>query len=246
MPPARSCIACRRKASPAELLRLVADARGVVRPDTGARSAGRGAWLHPHRDCVETLLKRPAALSRALRRPVVVDQLDDAIHAASIAGLERALSTAARSGCVVSGRQTIERQLQRDELVALVVAADAAPRSVAHLSSGAPGLPLHTVGFDRRALGQRVHKGPRAALGVRAGTPSEALLVELRRYTALGYHPPRFRSGDRPEATRRTGTTQSRGRGLRSPSSPDSSHRKRGQPTVAALREGSECPRKNS
>ena len=246
MPPTRCCIACRRKASPGELLRLVAGVDGEVLLDSSGGLPGRGAWLHPQRDCLRKVLKRPATLSRALRMAVRLDGFEDRLHRASLQRVGAALGRASRSGCVVSGRVAILRDLQRGELEALMAAHDAAPRSIESLTMAVAGLPVFDIEFDRETLGKWVGKGPRAALGLRRGEPIETLLTELRRYTSLGYHPRRNRSGDRPEATRRAGMTQSRGCGPGSPSSLVSSRRMRGQPTVASFREGNECPRKNS
>lgn len=246
MPPTRSCIACRGKASPTELLRLVADADGEVLVDLGVQRSGRGAWLHPHHDCLRKLLRRPRALGHALRCQARVEGLEQRLHGVCMDSLTRLLPRASRAGCVVSGRHAILRDLGRGELRAIVAAADASPRSLAELEAACGVLPIYSLELDRLALGRLVGKGPRAALAVRLGSPGEPLLVELRRYTSLGYHPRRNRSGDRPEATRRAGTAQSRGRGLGAQSSPVCSNRKRGQPTGASLLEGSECPRKRS
>ena len=246
VPPIRSCIACRTEASPGELLRLVADAQGVVHPDLSAKLPGRGAWVHPSPACIDTLLKRPRIVSRALRCEASLDGLDERIHRGTLGRLLQRLSVAARAGCIVGGHDQILQQVARGQVLAFVSAADASRRSIEALCAAAPGLPEYSIELSKEALGGHVGKGPRAALGVRVGSPARALLDELRRYTALGYPPRRNRSGDRPQATRQAGTTQSRGRGLDSPSSPVSSRSKRGQPTGASLREGSVCPRKRS
>ena len=70
----RTCIGCRKRASAADLLRVVAqkyevdgvaDAFVLV-PDTQRRLPGRGAWLHPDRDCLSEAERR-RAFGRALR-----------------------------------------------------------------------------------------------------------------------------------------------------------------------------------
>ncbi|MEJ2860463.1 YlxR family protein [Actinomycetospora sp. OC33-EN07] len=69
--PVRTCIGCRSRASASELLRVVA-ADGVVDPDPRHRLPGRGAWLHPDRDCL-TRAERRSAFPRALRVPGPLD-----------------------------------------------------------------------------------------------------------------------------------------------------------------------------
>jgi predicted RNA-binding protein YlxR (DUF448 family) len=65
--PSRRCIACRRPAAKASLLRFVVS-HGVVSVDSLARSPGRGAYLCGRPDCTEAALRHDgAALRRALR-----------------------------------------------------------------------------------------------------------------------------------------------------------------------------------
>ncbi len=57
--------------------------------DAERRVPGRGAWLHPDRECFETALKR-RAFSRAFRRAVQTAQLDfDQMTTTNGSGLER-------------------------------------------------------------------------------------------------------------------------------------------------------------
>ena len=67
----RTCVGCRRRTAKAELVRVVATDSGaglVLVPDPRGRAPGRGAHVHPTRDCLELALRR-RAFSRALRAP---------------------------------------------------------------------------------------------------------------------------------------------------------------------------------
>jgi predicted RNA-binding protein YlxR (DUF448 family) len=67
----RTCVGCRRRTAKAELVRVVATDSGaglVLVPDPRGRAPGRGAHLHPTRDCLELALRR-RAFTRALRAP---------------------------------------------------------------------------------------------------------------------------------------------------------------------------------
>ncbi|MEU4803379.1 YlxR family protein [Actinosynnema sp. NPDC023587] len=63
--PVRTCIGCRTRTLPSELLRVVV-VDGAVVPDTRRRLPGRGAWLHPDEGCLRDAEKR-RAFPRAFR-----------------------------------------------------------------------------------------------------------------------------------------------------------------------------------
>ncbi|MDF9717764.1 YlxR family protein [Nocardioides sp. ChNu-153] len=69
--PVRTCVGCRARATKNELLRVTVrlgtDGREVVAPDPTSSAPGRGAHLHPTRECFDTAVRRKA-FSRALRR----------------------------------------------------------------------------------------------------------------------------------------------------------------------------------
>ena len=65
MEPVRTCIGCRARASRSALLRVV-EQDGVLIFDERAALPGRGAWVHPTRECLEDALRR-RAFARALR-----------------------------------------------------------------------------------------------------------------------------------------------------------------------------------
>ncbi|MEN2737928.1 YlxR family protein [Microbacterium sp. X-17] len=65
MEPVRTCVGCRTRAPRSALLRVVAVDSAVV-PDDRASMPGRGAWVHPERECVDAAIRRRAFV-RALR-----------------------------------------------------------------------------------------------------------------------------------------------------------------------------------
>ncbi|MGH3354108.1 MAG: YlxR family protein [Nocardioides sp.] len=68
--PVRTCIGCRKRAAKRELLRVTAgsdrDGQLAVVPDPTATAPGRGAHIHPTRECFELAVRRKA-FTRALR-----------------------------------------------------------------------------------------------------------------------------------------------------------------------------------
>lgn len=49
--PVRTCVGCRGKSSKGELLRLVSSGEGTLRVDPQGRYPGRGAYIHPSKEC---------------------------------------------------------------------------------------------------------------------------------------------------------------------------------------------------
>ena len=71
MVPARTCLGCRQRADRSSLWRIVAR-DGAVTPDPSKSLPGRGGWVHPARECIETAIKRKA-FGRALRVSTALD-----------------------------------------------------------------------------------------------------------------------------------------------------------------------------
>ena len=61
----RTCVACRQEDGKAALLRVVRRPDGSLASDATGRMAGRGAYVHASRECLELARKR-RALDRAL------------------------------------------------------------------------------------------------------------------------------------------------------------------------------------
>lgn len=69
--PQRKCAVTNQVADRDVLLRFVLDPDGCVTFDSGKRLPGRGIWLTPHRDVLETAVKKNA-FARAAKTPARV------------------------------------------------------------------------------------------------------------------------------------------------------------------------------
>ena len=67
--PVRTCVACRKEAGKASLVRIVRRADGSDAIDLTGHAPGRGAYLHPEAACLETARKRKT-LERSLKASV--------------------------------------------------------------------------------------------------------------------------------------------------------------------------------
>lgn len=70
--PLRSCVGCRRCVPAAELVRFVL-VKHTLQVDRSGTAAGRGAWLHPDRECAD-LARRRGGFARSFRQ-----QVDDTV-----------------------------------------------------------------------------------------------------------------------------------------------------------------------
>ena len=73
--PQRTCIACRQEAGKRALIRIVRTPAGQVEVDPSGRANGRGAYLHPLRQCWEKALKG-STIKNALKINPVPDDVE--------------------------------------------------------------------------------------------------------------------------------------------------------------------------
>ena len=78
--PLRRCVACGRRASKAELVRIVATPGSEVRVDAGGKLQGRGTYVCRVGACAKGSLKR-SRLEYALRRKIEDQQWTEVVAA---------------------------------------------------------------------------------------------------------------------------------------------------------------------
>jgi predicted RNA-binding protein YlxR (DUF448 family) len=186
--PKRTCIACRIGTDQADLLRLVRhplDGSAVV--DLKGSLPGRGAWVHPVHGCLLRLQDRPALLRRALKAEVRCDNLLDTARALTLAKILDGLSLVAASGRLVGGHDQLLDALKEGKLAALVFSENIADRTATRLNEvREPEVQTFLLPISSAALGFRVGKGPRAAVGLFASERSHWLIKQLQRRQHIG------------------------------------------------------------
>lgn len=151
--PERTCIGCRRRAPAGELVRVVRTPESPPRvvPDVQRKLPGRGASLHPERDCF-TAAARRRAFSRAFRAETPVDGAALAAATAEayrrrVAGL---LVSAHRAGAAAVGTDAVREALRSGKLELLLLANDVAGRSQ-EIEAAAERLGRRVVRFGTKA-----------------------------------------------------------------------------------------------
>jgi uncharacterized protein len=192
--PERLCVATRAVRPVADLIRFVVGPDGLAVPDLKAKLPGRGVWVTATKDTLADAIKRkafPRGFKRDVRIPPDLIDLTERL-------LERAvldaLGIAHKSGLVTTGFTKVEKALDREKVVALMHAADAAADGCRKLDAALRNSPsAASAAIFRGLTGSQLD----LALGhpnvvhaaLLAGPPSEMFLGRLRRLE-------RFRNGD--------------------------------------------------
>lgn len=185
MPPIRTCVACREKTDPGDLVRLALAPDGTAVVDFRGKLPGRGAWVHA--GCLATIEAKPGMLKRSFKVLVPSADWTGAYRDAVIRALEDGLSLGQSGGALVGGNHMLTLALRDDAIEEVVLAADIAVGSEKKLRAAASDRVQFTrIHLGTGALGDRIGKGPRAALGIRRSRAAIHLQRQLRRLRSLG------------------------------------------------------------
>lgn len=184
--PERSCVVTRTAGDPDDLVRLVIGLEGEVVVDPSGRCPGRGAWILPTAEVIAQAEARPGLIAKALKvESVVVRGLRAQVQAAAQAKVLQLLPLASRAGLVAGGAEQLEAAVRSGEVVALLVANDAADASVEKIASLIPHVKPVVLPLTCNELGQRIGKGARALIGLRSGSVTRAIMKQLPRMVEL-------------------------------------------------------------
>jgi len=124
--PERRCVVTGQILPKSRLLRFVVSPDGEVVADVAGRLPGRGIWLCPSRDVVNTALGKKL-FARAARRQVrVPDDLADRIEVMLVSRCLSTLGMARRSGQAVAGYEKVRAEILAGRARVLVEASDGA------------------------------------------------------------------------------------------------------------------------
>ena len=196
----RTCALTRELKPAAEMIRFVMGPRGEAVPDVKRKLPGRGIWITATRAAIEDAVKR-SVFARGFRRDVriahdLAEQTERLIERAVL----DALAIAGKAGTVVSGFSKVEAAVGRDDILALIHAADASDDGKRKLAAA---WHRNTTGKSREIVVIDALTGAQLDLALNrpnvvhaallAGPGSEAFLARAARLT-------RFRTGFSPDA----------------------------------------------
>ncbi len=150
--PQRRCIVTGQVRPKEELLRFVVSPSGEVVPDVERRLPGRGIWLSPRRDVVNTAVSK-RLFARAARRAVAVpEDLADRVAALLCRRCLDAMALARRAAQALCGFEKVKAEVKAGRVAVLVQARDAAEDGKCKMRALASGVPVVEL-FDAVELG---------------------------------------------------------------------------------------------
>lgn len=124
--PERLCVATRAVRPIGDLIRFVVGPDGTTVPDLKSKLPGRGVWVTATREALGEAIKRkafPRGFKRDVRVPAdLIDRTESLLERSAL----DALAIAGKAGLVATGFTKVEKVLAKDEVVAVVHAAEAA------------------------------------------------------------------------------------------------------------------------
>jgi predicted RNA-binding protein YlxR (DUF448 family) len=183
----RTCVACRAVVDRSALVRLIEGPEGAVAIDARGSAGGRGAWVHPSRECIRTAAKRHAA-ERSLKVPTREVDADALIAQARDSFARRAtglLSTAFRARSMAVGADVVDHAVSEGRAALLVVARDAGDTTRSRAETlASTGVSLRAFG-SRAELGALFGRGEVAIAAVLEPRVGAELVVTIDRFAGL-------------------------------------------------------------
>jgi uncharacterized protein len=189
----RMCVATRTVKPVADMIRFVIGPDGEAVPDLKRKLPGRGVWVTATQEVLADAIKRKA-LARGFKRDV---RLPADLVGRTGQLLERAvldaLAMAGKAGLAVTGFTRVEAALAREDVIALLHAAEASADGVRKLDGARrrhQDRPIMTIGILTSAQLDLALGRPNVVhAALLAGPPSDTFLARLRRLE-------RFRTGE--------------------------------------------------
>jgi uncharacterized protein len=202
----RLCVATRTVQPVADLIRFVIGPDGEAVPDIKSKLPGRGVWVTATQAAVEDAIRR-RAFGRGFKRDVKLPP-DLAVRTGRLleSAVLDALAMAGKAGLAAAGFTKASTALQRNDAVALLHAAEAAPDGVRKLDAlirreGAKPVPV--IGFLTSAQLDLAFGRPNVVhAALLAGPASDTFLSRSRRLQ-------RFRTGGAGDRGNRAGNPAS-------------------------------------
>jgi len=180
----RRCLATDETRPRGSMIRFVLSPDGTVVPDVAGRLPGRGMWLSPNRDHINTAAKKNL-FARSARRSVSVSaDLADEVEALLAKRCVETLSLARRAGQAVAGFEKVKGWLAGGRAVLVLCATDGAPGSVGKTRALAGSVPVLSV-LSAAEIGRAFGRDAAVHAAMTAGGLTEKMKAEAARLAGL-------------------------------------------------------------
>ena len=177
--PERRCIVTGQVLPKADLIRFVVSPDGMVVADMAERLGGRGIWLCPRRDVVNTAITKRLFAKVARCRAEAPADLADRIETLLTGRCLATIGFARRAGAAVAGYEKVKAEILGGRLQVLVQARDSAADGAGRLRAMAAGLSEVRV-LDRAELGSVFGRDDVVHVGLASGRLATALAQQAR------------------------------------------------------------------
>lgn len=166
----RTCAGCRQQDARASLVRLAVspdDQGPMLVPDLLGRLGGRGVSVHANRACLQLAANR-GGFAKSLKRAVVIDEAELArsIEEQLLGRAKGLLLGGIRSKRIALGTEAVMRTIENEKLEMLIIAHDAATRTVGLAERVRGSGKAVAVLADKALLGGLTSRGELAVLSV--------------------------------------------------------------------------------
>lgn len=184
----RNCALTRNPMPVSDMIRFVVGPAGEAVPDIKRKLPGRGIWITSTRAAIEESIKRNV-FARGFKRDVRVAQnlAAQTEHLLESAALD-ALAMAGKAGNVIGGFSKVEAAIGRDDVLALIHAADAAADgkrkldAALHRNSSEKSREIAVIGaFSGAQLDLALNRSNVVHAALLAGPGSETFLARVTR-----------------------------------------------------------------
>ncbi|MBE1236382.1 RNA-binding protein [Phaeovibrio sulfidiphilus] len=182
--PSRRCILSRSVRPKEAMLRFVVSPDRVVTPDVDGRLPGRGFWLSPAPDVIETA-RRKGVFPKAARCSLTVpEDLAERVDALLEERCLRLVGLARKAGQAVVGYEKVRGVLQKGGAAFVIEAFDAAENARKKLNAAQFGVPVFRP-LDREALARAFARDNAVHAAVMPGGLASGLAIDLERLSRM-------------------------------------------------------------
>ena len=151
--PERRCIVTGLVQPKADLLRLVVGPEGQLVVDLARKLPGRGIWLSPRRDVINTAMAKKAFARAAKRQVLVAADLADQIESLLVGRCLNNLGMARRAGQAIAGYEKVRAEITARRAGMVIEASDGSVEATARMRALGSGLPVVDL-FTSSELGE--------------------------------------------------------------------------------------------